>query len=495
MTALRLAPIRWSLVPEADGTDIDSSLAEGGSSLADGYRHASSLQSIFFQPGTIRECKSIELELSALNKKFPSVEDAERAFDRVRGRNPIYRFEKSESIWHIRNESKNDFSSRFGTRDARLIFELPRRQLSIKVPAGRILPTLELIESLACGQPIDKILKLASSPEGDEILGGLIAGGGVVSMDATRRLDVRDLPELLFLGHSSFAVRSAGTLVVFDPVALPGNLVASEPDRPLMEIIRAASFIVMSHHHWDHVHFQTLCQIPKNIPLLVPRVIHPSLANPPIAAYLKSLRFSEVRECEPGEMHHLGDVQLRLFPFYGEAFGLGSHFDGFSYHVSFSGRTLFGSVDTCFDEAGDMEETINEVAKLGAPDFFLFGSSGQQHNKPYKAAGLRHFSNELILRPDLLRYHPNVSDAERWAKMLNPRFLIPYAEFIFRGTRSPDLPISEIRHDNGRNLSQGMTSFAGGEDRTAWFGEIKLFAERVSTPIVMLNPMQGIRLS
>jgi hypothetical protein len=165
----------------------------------------------------------------------------------------------------------------------------------------------------------------------------------------------------------------------------------------------------------------------------------PSLANPPIAAYLNSLGFFNVRECEPGGAIDIAGMCLRFFPFHGEPFGLNSVFDAFTYHVSCAGRTLFGSVDACFNEANDMEYVIEQVAALGPLDLFLCGVSGQQHCLPYAAAGLRYFSNELAERQELIRYHPTIDDAVRWSKILKPQITIPYAEFVFRSGTQPDL--------------------------------------------------------
>jgi L-ascorbate metabolism protein UlaG (beta-lactamase superfamily) len=210
----------------------------------------------------------------------------------------------------------------------------------------------------------------------------------------TYETDVKSIPTLTFLGHSSVAINTDDALLIIDPVVMPGNVASGGDHRPLRQILRAADFIVISHHHWDHLHFQTLCTLPKDKCLIVPRVYKPRFSNPPIREHLTHLGLQNIIEAEVGQTLLLRDIELRFFLFFGEPFGLSSTFDGFTYHIRFAGRNLYGSVDSAFDENGDMEETI--------------------------------------------------TDAERWALRLKPRVLIPYAEFIFQGRPQPDLRLDRI---------------------------------------------------
>lgn len=483
MTQLRFRDLRWTLVSEQDA--LEGAPAAG--SLDEGYRHAAAAQSVYFQPGSLAEFCGLAAALGALNEPFPTVAQV-RAVLAARVR-PLrhYALESDGELWWLRNRSSANFASPFLGRNARLFIETERGLRSYPLPSDGVLPALGLLEQLSGECGMEALLERSEHPEALALAGRWLADG--LFAPAAGSANNAALPELLFLGHSSIAVRSGGTLVVVDPVCLPGNARIKRPEGALLSLLRAADYVVISHHHWDHLHFQTLCRLPRTKPILVPRSRAPGFSNPPVAAYLRALGFSDVREVGPGERHKLGEVTLRTFEFYGEPFGRGSTFDAFTYHFAFADHTLYGSVDACFNEVGDMEQTISKVAALGPLDFFLVGSSGQVHARPYQAAGQRHFSNELRETPTLIRYHPTVTDAERWARVLKPRVLMPYAQFLFRAYPAKDLELSEV-------LAGRAPDPRGTESAThcRWLQEFFEASRRVGTPLLRLQPQQGVRL-
>lgn len=481
MPLLSLARFRWTLMSERDAGDVDANIAPGRDRLEGGYRQAASAQTIYFEPGSLAQARILKRALTRLGADFPSVLDAERVFREIRVQVPHYAFEATGKTWCISNISDATFGSPLGKRDMRLYLETADPPPSIRIPAASVHHALSLFERLSGGASVDAAAEFATEHKVGALLGALLAGGMLETGQSTTTENA-DLPDFLFLGHSSFAVRARDKFVVFDPVMLPGNSAAGDQGRLLSSLIRDAAAIVISHHHWDHLHFQTLVRLPRNIPLIVPVSRRPSFANPPIAAYLRSLGFTDISERAPGDTAVVAGVAITFFPFFGESFGLQSHFDAFTYHVSFSGRTLYGSVDACFDEAETMEATIAAVAEMGTLDFFLFGSSGQHHLQPFAAGAPRHFSNELEDAPELLRYHPTVADVARWSKILNPSFLVPYATFDFESEPRQDLRVTARNEVTGPRLKVISRDL------------VQLGME-VRTDILSLSPMQGIWLN
>jgi hypothetical protein len=183
---------------------------------------------------------------------------------------------------------------------------------------------------------------------------------------------------------------------------------------------------------------------------------------------------------------------VTFVPFFGEPFGLDSRFAAFTYRIRTNGKTIYGSLDACHDEAGEMNPVMRRLGEEGTVDVFLFGSSAQKHDPIYRAANMRHYSNELVRRPDLVRYHPNVDDVARWCGMLRPKAIVPYANFVFYGTTLDDARLSA-----GANATSYWQSLGDDAPPYArpWQSELDRLMRMAAPPLVMLHPMQGLVLS
>lgn len=494
MTGLRLQPLRWLLVTEEDTAALLANTPDGGMSFGGGFGHAASTQAVYYRPGSLSEAKRLRGCLRQLGSGFPQTTDVRRL---LRDHLPLlrhYQFKEHKDIWYLHNTTVPCFDNPFQRTNWRFFWEMPRGWWSIGIPGTDVIPALQLMPFLNGAYTPEEVCHRIRHLEPAKALLRELADAGALETAEQESFSVADLPEFLFLGHSALALRQESSVVVVDPVGFPSNEILGLPNRPLGALLAAAHAVVFSHHHWDHLHFQTLVRIPRDTLLIVPRVRRPSFANPPVSRYLQHLGFTNVRECSPGDKLKLGKITLRLLPFYGEPFGRHSHFDAFTYYFELGGLTLYGSVDACYDEAGSMDEIIREVAGLGRLDFFLFGASGQRHDPPYIAAGLRYFSDELRDYPELIRYHPDCSDVERWGGWLKPRHLIPYAEFLFQGARVSDVCYSQLPDTVPGLLHRAVSTLAEPAHRR-WANEVVGVADRLATPMIMLQPMQGIRTS
>ena len=83
-------------------------------------------------------------------------------------------------------------------------------------------------------------------------------------------------------------------------------------------------------------------------------------------------------------------------------------------------------------------------------------------------------------------------DVERWVDVLRPRFLVPYAEFIFDGARRPDLAFDTLARTAPDTLAdvQGSRSKA---EHLRWCRQLGELSQRTGVPLLALHPMQGVR--
>jgi len=143
-----------------------------------------------------------------------------------------------------------------------------------------------------------------------------------------------------------------------------------------------------------------------------------------------------------------------------------------------------------------MEDVFQLVAERYKPDMWLFGSSNQMHSNGYSAAGPRCLSNELQARPDLMQYHPNVVDVERWMRILRPRYVMPYAQFILDGRQCSDLHLNalartDVYSDYWRDF---VPDRLPAESVAQWRCQLEHIVALQQATLVMLHPLQGIWL-
>jgi ribonuclease BN (tRNA processing enzyme) len=332
------------------------------------------------------------------------------------------------------------------------------------------------------------------------VLAHLIESNALVENPATD-FDMASIPPLLFLNHSTVVVRGDRSAVLFDPCVGPFASRNLDARRDAFKLINRVDAVFITHHHWDHWPWMTIARLRRDMPIYVPRVRRPSFSNVPMKGYLELLGFTRVVEIDPGQTIQVGDITVETFPFVGEPLGLQSLFDAYTYLVEFAGKTLYGSLDAGHSEAGTMDPIIAEVARRRHPDLFIVGASAQTHPNAVRASGPRYLSNELIDRPDLFRYHADTADVERWVRLLEPRAVVPYAQFIFDGQPRPDVEgglgsesakgaFDRYWQDVGFELGKDAT-----EDdhmRATWYRQLRSLQSVISQPILMLHPMQGI---
>lgn len=461
-------------------------LIKGATKLADGYQQIAAAQAAYYAPGTTTDSVRVREILRALGTDTPTVEQLKPLASLIDGGKGLYKFEYEGDIWHIRNQSIPDWDHPFDKTEWVYYSDSPTGfhsicQIKSVKDAMAFFPYLN-------GEHTEEQVRdiLQGNEEGSALLQALM-DKGVIENKEEVKWDYDQVPDFFFLGHSGLMVRSGEDMLAIDPVVVPANRSLSNSDFPIDAILSHANAVMISHAHWDHFYYQNLVRFPRDTRFIVPKPRYPiSFANPPMASYLRHLGFTNVEERSPWEVIELGEITLTLADFYGEPFGLDSQFDGLTYHIKFGDHTLYGSVDACYDENSNMEETIDKVAELGPIDYYLFCSSGLSHKPIYSAANLRYFSNELIKHPNLVRYHPTHEEPMSWAKRLKPKALIPYAEFLFQGESNPHVTMQSLLEQGNINLN-GIP-----QTHSEWGASLKTMASELKLPIQYLHPMQGL---
>jgi L-ascorbate metabolism protein UlaG (beta-lactamase superfamily) len=292
-------------------------------------------------------------------------------------------------------------------------------------------------------------------------------------------------PRVTFLGHSSLLVQSTQASVVFDPLLRTDW---TQP-RSTFDVCRlGVGAICCSHSHWDHFNPQTLLWFDKRTPVIVPRVRHPSVFNPPMVGVLALLGFTDVREVDPGDRVHIGDIEIVALPFYGEQDEPGEEIDHFTYLARTTGLTVFGGVDCFRDTFGDTKDQCDAVRDRYHPDVAFLPVSRMVYHVKWggPSAFRRHVDTGCF--EDSFQYTAGPEDAAEWAARLQARRVVPYATFTLarvsesreawqfwralrrRGLGAGFCPLPPLGTLDARHVREGFSSKRRRLQCLGWFG-------------------------
>src|SRR5437773_2317097 len=130
-------------------------------------------------------------------------------------------------------------------------------------------------------------------------------------LTATRDRDV------VHLGHAGLLYRQQDQFFCFDPWLMPWFVNAPVPSLCGALLPRPAA-LFLTHEHTDHMNEQTLLQMPKDIPVIVPSRRDRRALYFDHPAYLRELGFQEVIELAHGECWMFEGGAVVSVPFFGE---------------------------------------------------------------------------------------------------------------------------------------------------------------------------------
>ncbi len=274
---------------------------------------------------------------------------------------------------------------------------------------------------------------------------------GILEVTSKPRPSIQNQPSMQFISHSSVSFSTAKASVLMDPCLIKIQRGVNEKisykaiDKSL-QMLQSQTAIFVSHHHWDHCDISTVSRIRRDIPIYVPKVKLESRSNHSVKNCFVTLGFKKVFEVEDWNEIIINDIKVKCLPFYGEWFGPQSQFDAFVYLVECNGKTFLGTADSDKDETGNMK-TIFEIIKNEKYkiDYMLFCSSAQKHDNLIFSADPWQAENNLDKKYlKMCQYHPGTQQVYQWCKILKPKFIIPYAEFIFQNPNiRPPLVVNE----------------------------------------------------
>ena len=224
------------------------------------------------------------------------------------------------------------------------------------------------------------------------------------------------------IAHSTLLFESPTSRLLIDPMLS----VRGRPEfSAYHNLNQPLSAVAITHPHWDHLHPDTLINIDRATPMLIPRRTHPaSIVNVDIKHVLRSLGFSNIVELEPWEQYTAGDIELVATPYHGEGNGPEGAVNWMTYRVRLGGRSAFGAVDSCTDHVGTMDQVVREIHRRFGDTDILF-SPVSANFQPITSWVQRPF----FMGRGLFAFTGSAVDAVRWSTMLGAQHVVPYAVF------------------------------------------------------------------
>ena len=210
-----------------------------------------------------------------------------------------------------------------------------------------------LLGRLHAGQgPAELATFLATAPRVRGLFGRLIALGLLGPAPAQGALDGALAPgEVMHLGHAGLLANLGGVHVAIDPW-LPAAAATDSPPPPGIADLPPLAAIFLTHHHWDHLHVETLLQLDKRIPIYLPQQHARRPLAPQSDRLLRYLGFIDVRFLGHGGEVAFGDGgRVAAAPFHGEdptAIDYGAN----CYVLAHGGASGLVHVDSATDRHG-----------------------------------------------------------------------------------------------------------------------------------------------
>ena len=241
-------------------------------------------------------------------------------------------------------------------------------------------------------------------------------------------------PRTSFVAHTSILVQTRGAAIVTDPLIRP----SLKTPREALDVARLdLTAICLTHAHWDHCDVQSLLLFDKRVTVVVPKVHTPTIFNPPMVPMLRMLGFTDIREVDPWDRIHLGDVQMRLVPFHGEQDEPGAEIDHYTYVFQSEGLSVYGGVDSFRDTQGEMREALARVRTEHQPTVAFLPISRMVY--AYRDGGVNGFCRYMDTRllDQSFQYTAGPNEAAEWVRELGVSTVVPYATFTFNPRATP----------------------------------------------------------
>lgn len=226
-----------------------------------------------------------------------------------------------------------------------------------------------------------------SSPKYDTLFKARVEPVEIDELCATLELDIAQIAPLLttdkpkgfeppknsevrirYFGHACILIESPEANIIIDPI-LAYETIAS-PDRfSYTDLPAEIDYVLISHHHQDHIQLETLLQLRHKIKhVVVGANLKGTLQDPSLKLILKSIGFSSVMELDELEEITLRDGgKITGLPFIGEHHDLAIR-SRLGYRID----TYECSVTALVDSCNISPEIYTRIAEIVGPTDYLF---------------------------------------------------------------------------------------------------------------------------
>jgi hypothetical protein len=158
---------------------------------------------------------------------------------------------------------------------------------------------------------------------------------------------------------------------------------------------------------------------------------------------LKLIGYDDIREVELWQPLQIKDIEIVPVPFHGEQDEPEVEIDHYTYVLRTSGLSLYGGVDAYRDTFGDMDAELERVRRDYKPTLAFLPVSRMTYS--YADGGVNGFCRRVDsnLLDKKFQYTAGPDTALEWARLLDARWIVPYATFTFK-TTTPSLPVCEF---------------------------------------------------
>lgn len=249
----------------------------------------------------------------------------------------------------------------FGDRRPEFLVQAPLR-IAVAARGPSVAMFGELIARLVAGMTATE-LRAVVEPTLAGLVGSLQFSRLLVDQPATPRTLAPGV--VLHLGHATLLANLGGAYVLIDPWFPPASAGDASPPPAIAELPPLAG-IFITHHHWDHVHVDTLLQLPKHVPIFVPAQDAGAVLRPRTEHLLAYLGFTQVTTLAPGDTIAVGDGgEVVAAPFYGED-PTRLRYRGCCYVLRHRGASALVHVDSATDVDGRSLSNTGDAAALVA---------------------------------------------------------------------------------------------------------------------------------
>jgi L-ascorbate metabolism protein UlaG (beta-lactamase superfamily) len=236
--------------------------------------------------------------------------------------------------------------------------------------------------------------------------------------------------KITYIGHATLLLELGGATILTDPNVDPtlGRILprVSAPGIAL-EKLPALDAILLTHAHADHLSFDSLDRLPRDIPLFAP---------PVIAKWLRRLGHAHAVDLAPGDSAQLGDVTIHAASatHKGNRYGFDTWRADANMYLLDAGETIFFAGDTAL--VGDTHHLVERVLWRNTRELDL---------------ALLPIGYAPWYKPGFRRGHLTHDDALELFERLRARLLVPYHWGTFRH-------VTSTAHDAIRRLRKRLES-------------------------------------